>query len=329
MLFKLPRFTTIFLFPIVSGCGFVYLLSILEGNWLCDLCAEARLAMLAPISFVLIFALLRNNAAMAFCSTVLVSIIIMQTIFSTGHALDKKLDLEIKVDPAKQISILNFNTEFQHNDKVGSLISFCKKVNPDIVVLTESSKDFVNAMEELEYPSVMSVLKSPGISVFSKYPFKGSQIYYPSKSKHPQVHFQIEKNNKIINIAAIHFSARQTLDGYNERKNELEALKSQLKKMPYSTIVAGDTNCSNWSSSIRSFLKNTDLKDSQEGFMTLPTWPARTGKVIPSFFIPPFVAIDNVFLTKDFCVLERRVGPALGSDHMPIFTKLQLSDKTR
>lgn len=328
MLFKLPRFTTLVLFPIILCSGLIYLLSFVEGNWICDICAQTRLLLLAPLGFALIFSLLRNNAAIAFCSTVLVSIICVQTIFGSGHSLDKSAKPNIKENNAKQITVLNFNTEFQHNNKIESLIAYCKKNKPDIVVLSESTKDWLDALQVLEYPSTMSVLKSPGITVFSNYPVIGSQIYYSGGSKHPQIHVQVDKDQQTINIVALHLSAMQTQAGYDARKKELKAINEQLKKMPYPTIVLGDTNSSNWSPSIKTFLQDTDLKDTQEGFMTIPTWPARTGKLIENLWIPPFVAIDNIFVSKDFDVLERKVGPPLGSDHLPIMVKLQLQENT-
>lgn len=322
----MPRFTTLLLFPIVLGSGLVYLLSLVEGNWLSDLCGEARLLLLLPLGFTLIFSLLRNNAAIVFCSTVLVSIICYQTLFGQGHALDKR-DIAIKEEHEKQISILNFNTEYQHNNKIETFIAYCKKMDPDVVVLSESDEKWTRSMEKLEYPSTMSILRRPGITVLSKYASRGSQIYYTGTAKHPQVHIQIDKDNQTINIVALHLSAMQSPTGYDLRQKEFALLKDRLEKMPYPTIILGDTNSSNWSSSVKSFLKDADLKDTQAGFMTVPTWPARSGKLIANVAIPPFVAIDNVFVSKDFDVLERRVGPALGSDHLPVFVKLQLNQK--
>jgi len=324
MLFKLPRFTTLLLFPIVLGTGVVYTISLVEGNWLCDMCSEIRLLLLAPLGFALIFALLRNNAAISFCSTVLISIICIQTLFGSGHALEKTSDINLKEQPENQISILNYNSEFQNNDKVEALIARCKEKNPDIVLLTKSHKKWAEALETLEYRTTMHILKGPGISVCSKYPSLGAQIFYVGNSKHPQVHIQINKNNQIINLVALHLSAMQTPAGYNDRKAELAALKNRLKEMHYPSIILGNTNCSNWSSTIKTFLSDCNLKDTQDGFMTIPTWPARTGKIIENVPIPPFVAIDNIFVSKGFDVLERKVGPALGADHMPIFVKLQL-----
>jgi endonuclease/exonuclease/phosphatase (EEP) superfamily protein YafD len=309
------------------GTGLFYALSFVEGNYICDLISQARLLLLVPLGLILLITLLRNNAAISFCATVLFCIIGIQTIFGSGHLLDKRAESMPKVESKNQITILNFNTEFQHNNNIDSFIAYCKEKDPDIVVLTESQKNWIDAIDKLKYPTGMHILKGVGISVLSKYRTLGSQVYSLGMSKHPQVHFQIIKDNQIINIVVLHLSAMQTPAGYNDRQSELQTLQKQMKNSKYPTIVLGDTNCSNWTSSIKSFLNSANLKDTQEGFITIPTWPARTGKIIKDIFIPPFVAIDNIFVSKDFDVLERKVGPALGSDHMPIFAKLVLDPK--
>lgn len=327
MFLKLPRFTTVVFFPIIVGTGLFYALSFVEGNYICDLCSQARLLLLVPLGLILLITLLRNNAAISFCATVLISIIVIETIFGSGHLLDKSAESMAKVESKNQISILNFNTEFQHNNDIDSFIAYCKEKDPDIVVLTESQKNWIDALDKLEYPTGMHILKGVGVSVLSKYRTLGSQVYYQGLSKHPQVHFQINKDNQIINVVVLHLSAMQTPAGYNDRQSELQTLQKQLKKTNYPTIVLGDTNSSNWSVTIKSFLNKANLKDTQDGFITIPTWPARKGKIIKDIAIPPFVAIDNVFVSKDFEVLERKVGPALGSDHLPVFVKLQLGKK--
>ncbi len=327
MFLKLPRFTTVFFFPIIVGTGLFYALSFVEGNYLCDLFSQARLLLIVPLGLILLITLLRNNAAISFCATVLLTVIGIQTIFGAGHMLDKKAESMPKVESKNEIKILNFNTEFQHNNNIDSFIAYCKEKDPDIVVLTESGKEWADAVEKLEYPTCMHILKGAGISVLSKYRALGSQVYFLGVSKHPQVQFQIIKDNQIINVIVLHLSAMQTPAGYNDRQNELQTLQKQIKKTNYPTIVLGDTNSSNWSSPIKSFLNNANLKDTQDGFITIPTWPARKGKIIKDIVIPPFVAIDNVFISKDFEVQERKIGPALGSDHMPIFVKVQLRQR--
>jgi endonuclease/exonuclease/phosphatase (EEP) superfamily protein YafD len=65
----------------------------------------------------------------------------------------------------------------------------------------------------------------------------------------------------------------------------------------------------------RDFLATTGLKDSRVGFGWQPTWP--TGSM--SLRIP----IDHVLVEPDLVVLERQVGPDIGSDHLPVRVRLK------
>ncbi len=319
MLLKLPKLSTLLLSPILLGITALYGLSFIENNWFCDLCNQFRLVFMVPLAVVLVIAFVRNNVLIAIPSTFLLTFIGLGLFTISGSKSSE-------IQGLKTISIVNFNTEFQHNDNISGFIQYCKEKKPDIVVLTESRKKWVDAMEELKFGTSMSILKGPGISIFSNFPFEGSQVYYSGKSQHPQIHVQLLMDNKTLNLAVVHLAAPQTITGYEDRLFEFSALAAQLKKTNYPTVVLGDTNCANWSPPVKNFLQSANLKDSQDGFMMQPTWPARTGKVY-GLPIPPFVPIDNVFVSKDLNVLDCKVGPALGSDHMPVYVKLQMSSK--
>jgi len=61
-------------------------------------------------------------------------------------------------------------------------------------------------------------------------------------------------------------------------------------------------------------LKQGNLKDSEVGFGFQPTWFAPTGL--------PFIPIDHLLTSRNVCVLERKIGPAIGSDHLPVFARI-------
>ena len=79
-------------------------------------------------------------------------------------------------------------------------------------------------------------------------------------------------------------------------------------------VVAGDFNVTPFSVHYGDFLKGTGLRDSALGFGISPTWNRR----FPWVAIP----IDHVFVSDDLVVMDRRVGPACGSDHSPVIVTL-------
>ncbi|HEY5649843.1 MAG TPA: endonuclease/exonuclease/phosphatase family protein, partial [Acidimicrobiia bacterium] len=82
-------------------------------------------------------------------------------------------------------------------------------------------------------------------------------------------------------------------------------------------IVAGDLNATPWSSSFRRLVANADLVNSQRGYGLELTFPSDASPLVQ-------VPIDHVLHSDGFRVVDRRLGPALGSDHFPVVVDLAL-----
>jgi endonuclease/exonuclease/phosphatase (EEP) superfamily protein YafD len=80
-------------------------------------------------------------------------------------------------------------------------------------------------------------------------------------------------------------------------------------------IVVGDFNATPWSHAFRRLLAATDLANSQRGFGVEASYSAHTSFL---FRVP----IDHLLHTPDLAVLDRRLGPAIGSDHFPLIVDL-------
>ena len=81
----------------------------------------------------------------------------------------------------------------------------------------------------------------------------------------------------------------------------------------------GDMNCTDHSSHFSDFLRATGLHDSRVGFGRQASWPT----MFPYYRI----AIDHLFLDDDLAVVNRRLGPMVGSDHFPILIELAPASK--
>ena len=80
-----------------------------------------------------------------------------------------------------------------------------------------------------------------------------------------------------------------------------------------STLVLGDLNRTDGSPHFGRLLKRTRLRDSRIGFGPQPSWPT---------WSPYRIAIDHAFVTSDLAVTERRLGPPIGSDHLPLIVEV-------
>ncbi|MEM1107966.1 MAG: endonuclease/exonuclease/phosphatase family protein [Planctomycetota bacterium] len=80
-------------------------------------------------------------------------------------------------------------------------------------------------------------------------------------------------------------------------------------------VVAGDLNATRWSAPMRRLLRDTDLRDSAEGFGLGGTWPSGAGWT-------GRITIDHVLVDPAIEVRDRWLGPALGSDHLAVVVDL-------
>ena len=112
---------------------------------------------------------------------------------------------------------------------------------------------------------------------------------------------------------------------HNDNQSDFLALvqkENPLVNAGRPTVIIGDTNCCTWTPAMQPL---TDLlSDSQCGFGPQPSWPARPGRVIEHLGLPPFVPIDNIFVSKDISVQARKTGAAIGSDHLPVLAEISL-----
>jgi endonuclease/exonuclease/phosphatase (EEP) superfamily protein YafD len=80
-----------------------------------------------------------------------------------------------------------------------------------------------------------------------------------------------------------------------------------------STIVFGDLNRTDGSPHFGRFLDQARLRDTRLGFGPQPSWPA---------WLHYRIAIDHAFVSDDLAVTDRRLGPRVGSDHLPLIVEL-------
>jgi endonuclease/exonuclease/phosphatase (EEP) superfamily protein YafD len=105
---------------------------------------------------------------------------------------------------------------------------------------------------------------------------------------------------------------RPSRDPWLHEQQMLELVRF-IDRLPGPVILAGDLNTTPWSKTYRTLRRVAGLVPAS----TLrPTWPAW-----PLAF--PQVALDHIFVSADLTVSAAGTGPAVGSDHLPIWAVVQ------
>jgi endonuclease/exonuclease/phosphatase (EEP) superfamily protein YafD len=84
-------------------------------------------------------------------------------------------------------------------------------------------------------------------------------------------------------------------------------------------VVAGDLNATPWSLPFRRLVTGGELFNSQRGYGLELSFPSGSSPLVQ-------VPIDHVLYSDGFRVIDRRLGPPLGSDHLPVIVDLALVD---
>ncbi|MBB6429328.1 endonuclease/exonuclease/phosphatase family protein [Algisphaera agarilytica] len=133
----------------------------------------------------------------------------------------------------------------------------------------------------------------------------------------PAIHVVLEFQGQKIRIMGVH-TLPPVGSAYSRfRREQLRDASARVTQSEEPVVVAGDLNATRWSSPLRRLLRETELRDSAEGFGHQGTWPS-------SLAWTGMIPIDHVLVSPDIRVEDRWVGPALGSDHCPVVVDLVL-----
>ncbi len=112
---------------------------------------------------------------------------------------------------------------------------------------------------------------------------------------------------------------------YNEfiRDDQIEGLINTLKAETHPYIVAGDFNMSDQAAVYNDLAAH--MKDSfrEAGTGYGASWPVSTSRDLLRF-LPPIIRIDYIWHNDHLRAVSIEQGPALGSDHLPLYATLEL-----
>ncbi|AIM36355.1 endonuclease [Sphingobacterium sp. ML3W] len=237
-------------------------------------------------------------------------------------ALGKKQVLRTKKDiPDQKISIMISNV-FEDNDNYSGCIEEIKKANPDLLLLLETSHEWMHKIKEatnaFPYRVEQPIDNTYGMLLYSKYELKDSEIKFLVEHDIPSIHTKvILPSGQVIQVYAVH--PTPPVPGENprstERDKELLIIADKASKSKIPVIVCGDLNDVAWSYTTDLFLKTSQLLDPRRGRFFLNTFHAH------HFFMR--FPLDHIFCSTDFKLKKMKRLHHYNSDHFPILIQLQ------
>lgn len=235
-------------------------------------------------------------------------------VFQWSYAYPKQL----RSNHPNQIKIFLFNV-LTSNQNFKAAIEAISSKNPDLVCLIETSQEWLNQLEELklDYPHVHQIPRDDnfGITLLSKLKLVNARAVNFGPYATPTIISEVELPRDSFTMILTHPLPPIEESYFHGRNEQMNGLAKFILTQKKPTILAGDLNMTPWSPYFIKFLKDSGMIGASKGLGWNPTWPQ-----FPLFRIP----IDHVLTTKNCQTISYEVLEAIGSDHNPVFTTINI-----
>ena len=215
------------------------------------------------------------------------------------------------VPPVLRAVSINVNTANKSYDLVRQYVL---ETSPDFLLLVEVDDAWLNGIADVErlYPYRISQPQGDnfGIALYSRHPCKTCKVLDLGGVGIPSIVGEFELNGGNLTIVGTHPLPPKGSEYASLRNGQLDALAGHMAGLSGHKMLLGDLNATPWSPQFRKLLRQATLSDSAKGFGLQLTWP--------SFSYLQRIPIDHCLISSDIGIVNRSVGPDIGSDHFPI-----------
>ena len=220
---------------------------------------------------------------------------------------------------AQKLRLLLINVHSANPDSA-RVLGLIEQTQPDLVLLEEITPQWMDRLAGLRthYPHAVCEPREDnfGIAFFSRFPLTRAHIVYLGEAEVPSVEAEFSLAGKGVLFLGTHPVPPASPFNLHLRNDQLRALARRLGTWTGPALLLGDLNTSPYSPHFRDLIRTSRLRDTARGFLLQGTWPA----AVPPLRIP----LDHCLVSPEFHVSHRRVGPRVGSDHLPLIIELSL-----
>ena len=224
-----------------------------------------------------------------------------------------------RVVHAVSANVLRSNRDFER------FIAYIRTTRPDFFLAMEVDEVWLAELTPLheDYPYHISQpgRGAFGIAFYSRIPIEDYEIVESAVSGVPMILATLVFEDRRLRVVGVHPLPPVKSGTAALRNGQLEEIAALTASLPNPRLLLGDLNVTSWSPHFTNLLNRTGLRDGRTGFGIQPTWPRLPG--IASLLQIP---IDHTLVSDDIQVVARRVGPDIGSDHLPVEIEFRIAD---
>lgn len=211
----------------------------------------------------------------------------------------------------------------QGNRRTSGVLSYLRDTQPDIVVFQEVTARWATTLEPLSdlypYRLVQPSKDQFGLALFSREkPIAQSVRAVGERVGDLAIFGTWESQGRNFSVVGIHPDKPDERWKTRNRATYLGRVAEWVEERAMNdeaVVVIGDYNATPWSASLRSFTRRTGLHNANQGRIFGATW---------NVWQPQRLLIDHALFSDHWTLLECTIGPAIGSDHRPLFVSLAL-----
>lgn len=295
--------------------GLLILIQFFSDCWLGELATSFQLYYFIPLGALFIFYIARKTWRLATTTIVLAVLNFIPIAPLVLVAEDKRLEQTTNFD----LSVVQVNVE-NKNRNFAPLISWLKKVQPDIFAVQELTEEWDAVLKENLPEYQRYTLPRPdyfGIGIYSKTAIQEVRSFTAKGvlPAEPALVARVACKGGTLVVAVIHTLAPHRPDEMNRRNEQLTQFARLVGAETAPRIVLADLNTVPWSNSAKRFANFSGMRDSREGLGFFPTCLIKGLLWVP---------IDYCWVTPGIKVRAMSAGPNIGSDHVPLLIRLGL-----
>jgi endonuclease/exonuclease/phosphatase (EEP) superfamily protein YafD len=219
-----------------------------------------------------------------------------------------------RADAGPRLRAMSLNVHYLNHD-YGATLELIVTEMPDLVFLVEVTPEWIKALEFLKpdypYQHVMPVDGAGGIALYSRREITDLSVHRSPDNDRPTIVVGLAVPGGRLTLLGTHPDGPHSAKDFEFRNRQLEQVALLASQQSGAVMLLGDLNTTSWSPYFQDLLTTSGLQDSRRGFGVEPSWPSLP---TPLLRIP----IDHCLVSKSVSVLDRRIGPAVGSDHRPL-----------
>lgn len=224
------------------------------------------------------------------------------------------------------LTVVQYNIYYENRNTEG-VIKWAKNASDvDILILHEIPQEWQKPLAALKqyypYSFITSQANPYDMAVFSRVPIQQKETWGGMELRNVaiRVHGATPQHNIPFQVYAVHVASPVSIKSWKRRNRALKFHSWQLRDYEYpNQILVGDFNTTRFSPWFRRMMRVSGLRNAQNGFGLMPTW---------SFFeevnLLTGLQIDQMLIDPSIWVEDRHTLSDMGSDHLPVYTKLWL-----